>query len=182
MASPVPTPPPEAVLIRNARLAAGIRQPEAVALLASRGFRFSASRWSQIEIGREGTRENSRAVTGSAVAIAQMAAVVGVTPERLRAVRPDAAEILDEILLQQGAASAAIPKPSVSASGEVASPAGEAELDAFGAMLTREYPEFADLVETLRSEPSLTAGEKLGLMTMARILRQARGDANDRTA
>lgn len=152
-------------------------------MLAARGFRFSASRWSQIETGREGTRENARAVSGSAVAVAQMASVVGVSPERLRAARPDAADILDEILLQHGTAAVSMPRMSASAAGEVDPPAvGEAELTSFAAQLVSDYPEFADLVDTLMSEEALTTGDKLGLLAMARALRQARGDANGRSA
>lgn len=135
--------------------------------------------WTNTELGRQVSVSRSTIDKLATQPKPPLPATVLKIADALGIPRGEALELAGVI---PGTASAAIPKPSVSAAGEVAAPAGEAELDAFGAMLTREYPEFADLVESLRSEPSLTAGEKLGLMTMARILRQARGDANDRSA
>lgn len=174
-------PPPEAVLIRRAREASGLRQPDAIALLRRRGYRISPSRWSQIETGRDG----DKVARGSASAVAHMASAVGLTPERLREARPDAAEVLEEIILREGTASASIPGPSVAGRGEVTPPRAateEDELASLGAALTAEYPEFADFTESLTAEPNLTTAEKLGLLTMARLLRQARGTANGRPA
>jgi transcriptional regulator with XRE-family HTH domain len=92
-----PPAPPEAVLIRLAREAAGI--PVAA---AAKGAGVSVARWSQIESGSEIRHGNVSPVNGRAGTIARMAAEVGVTPERMAAEghRPDAAEILREIRRQ----------------------------------------------------------------------------------
>jgi hypothetical protein len=83
-----PPAPPEAVLIRLAREAAGIRVAE-----ASKRAGVSVARWSQIESGSENRHGTVSPVTGRA----------GITPERMAAEgrRPDAAEILREILRQE---------------------------------------------------------------------------------
>lgn len=99
-----PAPPPEAVLLRRIRIAAGIRASAAAAEVAKHSLRrFSASRWSQIENGYE-TRDGSyKLVRAPADTLARMAGVLhayGLTPERLETEgqRPDAAEIFREML------------------------------------------------------------------------------------
>jgi transcriptional regulator with XRE-family HTH domain len=90
-----PTPPPEAVLIRLVREAAGLKLP-AVARLAG----ISKARWSQIETGYETRAGSYRQVKGRAVTVAHMAHAIGLAPERLATEgnRPDAAAVLREIL------------------------------------------------------------------------------------
>ena len=91
-----PPAPPEAVIIRLAREAAGIPISD-----AAKRAGVSVARWSQIEAGSEMRHGAPRAVTGRAGTIARMAhAVPGVTPERMETggQRPDAAEILREML------------------------------------------------------------------------------------
>ncbi len=109
-----PSAPPEAVLIRLAREAAGIP----VAAAAKRAG-VSVARWSQIENGSEIRHGAVSPVNGRAGTIARMAAEVGVTPERMAAEggRPDAAEILREIRRRQGPGPAAplrdaLPEPT----------------------------------------------------------------------
>jgi transcriptional regulator with XRE-family HTH domain len=88
-----PSPPPEAVIIRLARKAAGISGPD-----AARAAGISNARLSQIENGYETRRGAYRPVSGKDATIARLAAVIGVTPERLdKAGRPDAAAVLREI-------------------------------------------------------------------------------------
>lgn len=103
-----PPAPPEAVLIRLAREAAGIRVAE-----ASKRAGVSVARWSQIESGSEIRHGTVSPVTGRAGTIARMAAEVGVSPERLetKGRRPDAAEILREINRQQEERTAPRPVP-----------------------------------------------------------------------
>lgn len=92
-------PPPEAPLIRLARQARGL-SPEKAADLTP--IRLRGGRWRQIENGYE--RKNPpKPVRAPALTLAHMAHAVGVTPERLsEAGREDAAEILREILHQEG--------------------------------------------------------------------------------
>lgn len=103
-----PPAPPEAVLIRLAREAAGITVAE-----AAKTAGVSVARWSQIEAGSEMRHGQVSPVTGKAGTIARMAhAVPRISPERLAAEgrRPDAAEILREIVGDAGPA----PKPDAS--------------------------------------------------------------------
>jgi hypothetical protein len=89
-------PPPEADLIRVARLARGI-SPEAAAELAP--IRLGGARWRHIE---KGVDSKKRPVRGPDRTVAHMARVVGVTPDRLADVgRHEAAEVLREILRQE---------------------------------------------------------------------------------
>ncbi|WP_340382242.1 hypothetical protein U5640_36190 [Streptomyces sp. SS7] len=91
-------PPAEAVLIRVARQARGLSPEEAAALLP---IRLSGARWRQIENGYE-RRNPPKPVRAPDKTLAHMAHAVGVTPERLEeAGRPEAAEILREILRTQ---------------------------------------------------------------------------------
>src|SRR5580700_9701840 len=89
------TPPPEAVLIRLVRQAAGITVDAAAARAG-----ISKARWTQVETGREKRKDGYHPAVAPAGTLARMArAVPGVTPERLEeAGRPDAAEVLREII------------------------------------------------------------------------------------
>lgn len=103
MSPDVPDPTPEGTLIRTARTAAGLKIQQAAN--ATDGA-VSATRWSQIETGREmrrGRTVQARAATGT---LARMAAVIGVTASQLAdAGRRDAAEVLLEMHRQQRVAS-----------------------------------------------------------------------------
>jgi transcriptional regulator with XRE-family HTH domain len=103
-----PPAPPEAVVIRLAREAAGIRVAEA----AERAG-VSIARWSQIEAGSEVRHGKAGPVTGRPGTIARMAHAVGIGPDRLETEggRPDAAEILREIMRLDHAAASA-PRPA----------------------------------------------------------------------
>jgi hypothetical protein len=91
-------PPPEASLIRLARMARGI-SPETAADLTP--IRLKGGRWRHIERGYE-PKKPPKPVRAPAVTLAHMAHVVGVSPERLSEVgRGDAAQILREILRQE---------------------------------------------------------------------------------
>lgn len=92
-----PAAPPEARLIRLVREAAGIKLPEAAAAAG-----ISKARWSQVETGYETRPGGVRAVRGRASTVAHMAHAVGIPPDRLEGEgeRPDAAEVLREILRQ----------------------------------------------------------------------------------
>jgi transcriptional regulator with XRE-family HTH domain len=86
---------PEGALIRLARQAAGLSIPDAVRLSG-----VSKARWSQVESGYERRDGVTRPVQAKADTLARMAHAVGLPPERLEleGQRPDAAEILREIL------------------------------------------------------------------------------------
>lgn len=86
---------PEGALIRLARNAAGLTVPD-----AARAAGISKARWSQLESGRETRNGEEREVNGKPSTIAHMARVVGLSPERLETEgrRPDAADVLREIL------------------------------------------------------------------------------------
>lgn len=90
---------PEGALIRLARQAAGLTIPDAVRLSG-----VSKARWSTVESGYESRGGTTRPVNAKADTIARMAHAVGVTPERMESEgqRPDAAEILREILRSPG--------------------------------------------------------------------------------
>ncbi len=100
MSAPPPAPPPEAEVIRLARLARGL-SPEAAA--ARTPVRLGGGRWRHIEQGY--TRRIPFTPTAApAKTLAHMANVVGVRPEQLDgAGRGDAAEILREIKRQEAA-------------------------------------------------------------------------------
>jgi transcriptional regulator with XRE-family HTH domain len=92
-------PPPEADLIRIARLARGL-SPERAAELTR--IQLGGSRWRQIE---RGYKTKGTPVQAPAKTLAHMAHVVGAPPEQLAEVgRGDAAEILREILRQEAEA------------------------------------------------------------------------------
>ncbi len=81
-------------LIREAREAANLSIPKAAAAAG-----ISEGTWGNIERGRQAEgRGRNRPAPGSDRTVAQMAAVVGVTPDRLaEAGRPEAASILRRI-------------------------------------------------------------------------------------
>lgn len=91
--------PPEAELIKLARMAARLGVDDAVAKVRAAGGQISPTYWRDIERGhggRRGRRVPSRASGGL---LAQMAHAVGVTPSQLAgAGRRDAAQVLEEIL------------------------------------------------------------------------------------
>lgn len=91
-----PKPPPEAILIRLAREAAGIKAPD-----AAKTAGISTARWSQVETGYESRMAQYKPVHAKASTLAHMAFAVGLAPHRLEQVdRGDAAEVLREILRQ----------------------------------------------------------------------------------
>lgn len=104
--------PPEGALIRLARKARGLSVNKAVKLVqeAAPDMRLGVSRWYHIESGTEG---KSNPVVAPPETIAHMANAVGLTPDRLAPHRPDAAEILEEILRQKTPRSAPPPDPEL---------------------------------------------------------------------
>src|SRR6266704_6316939 len=82
-----PAPPPEASLIRIARKAAGMQIAQAAAIARGNApsLRLSTVRWSQVELGYETKPGGFAAVVASDLVLAHMAAVTGITPERLTA-------------------------------------------------------------------------------------------------
>lgn len=86
---------PEGTLIRRAREASGLTVPAAAQAAA-----MSKARWTQVETGYETRQGQVRRVKAKPGTIARMAHAVGLDPDRLEAdgERPDAAEILREIL------------------------------------------------------------------------------------
>lgn len=145
-----PIPPPEAVLIRLVREAAGLKLP-AVARLAG----ISKARWSQIETGYETRGGGHRQVKGRAVTIAHMAYAVGLTPERLETEgeRPDAAAVLREILHH--------PQPTPPALEVVHS--GESQ----------QAP--ADAVQGILDDPDIPEDLKTGMLALIRLANERRG-------
>lgn len=98
-----PAPPPEAVLMRRARLAKGMSVEVAAQRVAElSGQRFSASRWSQLESGYRMSAGSPLPQSAQDGRLAQMAYVVGVSPSQLVEVhRGEAAEILKEMNRQR---------------------------------------------------------------------------------
>jgi len=94
MPADIPAPPPEAVLIRRVRVAAGMGIPE-----AARRAGISVARWSQVENGRETRKGVVKAVRAKPGTIAHMAGAVGIDAERLEAEgeHPEAAAVLREM-------------------------------------------------------------------------------------
>lgn len=94
--SGLPTPPPEAALIRVAREARGLSLEDAARLTL---IRLGGARWRQLERGYE---TKDKPVVAPARTLAHMAHVVGLGSDRLAAAgREDAAEILREIEAQE---------------------------------------------------------------------------------
>lgn len=89
---------PEGILIRRAREASGLTVPA-----AAQAAGMSKARWTQVETGYETRQGQVRRVQAKPGTIARMAHAVGLDPDRLasQGERPDAAEILREILLTQ---------------------------------------------------------------------------------
>lgn len=94
-------PPPEAVLIKLGREAAGLTAEAAAAAVRESGGKISATYWRDVERGYGGRRGQRVRVQASPRTLAQMARVSGVSADRLRATgRPnatEAADILEEI-------------------------------------------------------------------------------------
>lgn len=98
MADDALQPPPEAALIRLARMAKGLSPEEAADRTP---IRLGGSRWRQIEKGYE-RKEPPKPVRAPDQTLAHMAFVVGVTPEQLEACdRGAAAEILGVMVQQE---------------------------------------------------------------------------------
>lgn len=98
-------PPPEAVVIRLARLAKGLSPEEAAARTS---IRLRGGRWRQIEKGYE-RRDPPKSTRALDKTLAHMAFVVDVTPSQLdECGRTDAAEIL-RVMLQQESRAATEP-------------------------------------------------------------------------
>jgi hypothetical protein len=93
-------PPPEAVIIRRARQARALSPEDA----APRTGVIKSRRWRQIEAGVDGGKR----VRAEDDVLAHMASVVDVAPDQLdSAGRPEASEILREILRQRAGEEAA---------------------------------------------------------------------------
>ena len=99
MSPDIPPAPPEAEVIRLARLAADMTAESAAeATRAHDGKGVSASYWRDVERGRGYRRGQAVPVRASERALAVMARVVDVTPAQLTAAgREDAARVLTEI-------------------------------------------------------------------------------------
>jgi hypothetical protein len=88
--------PPEADVIRLARLAARMSVDEAVARVREAGGRIGPTYWRDIERGHGGRRGQRVPARASDGLLAQMADAVGVTPSQLAgAGRADAARVLE---------------------------------------------------------------------------------------
>ncbi|HMG62049.1 MAG TPA: hypothetical protein VK599_03800 [Streptosporangiaceae bacterium] len=116
--------PPEARLVRTARLAAGMTAAQAA--VATNGA-VSATYWRDVERGRGGRRGQQVPVRASARLLAVMARLTGVTPEQLDgAQREDAARVLREIQRREdggGPEGPPVPRnPFASVAGEFSEP------------------------------------------------------------
>ena len=90
--------PPEAELIKRARMAARLGVDDAVAKVRAAGGQVSPAYWRDIERGHGGRRGKRVPTRASEGLLAQMAYAVGVTPAQLTgARRDDAAQVLEEI-------------------------------------------------------------------------------------
>lgn len=85
MSPDVPSVPPEAEVIRLARMTARLTPAEAAAKVRAAGGKISDAYWRDTERGRGGRRGQPVPSRASDEKLAQMAHAVGVTPERLRA-------------------------------------------------------------------------------------------------
>jgi transcriptional regulator with XRE-family HTH domain len=112
-----PEPPPEAILIRRVRQARRISTAD-----AARAAGISKPWWSMIESGTSTRHGVTKPVTAKPEVLASMAAVIGLSAERMREVRPDAADIMDEAAELSGTASASIPKMGVRGRGTTTPP------------------------------------------------------------
>jgi transcriptional regulator with XRE-family HTH domain len=120
-----PAPPPEALLIRTAREAAGMTAAQAAA--ATNGA-VSATYWRDVERGHGGRRGKQAPARASARLLAAMAEITGATPDQLKkAQREDAARVLEEILRRKAPPVASAPSlrpvPSRPAAADPESPA-----------------------------------------------------------
>src|SRR5689334_7915547 len=98
----MPPAPPEAEVIRLARMAARLAPAEAAARVRAAGGKISDSYWRDVERGHGGRRGRRVPVRVSDDLLPQMAAAVGVTPDQLRkAGREKAAQVLEEILRRE---------------------------------------------------------------------------------
>ena len=101
MAQDIPA-PPEADVIRLARLAGRLSVEDAVTGVRAAGGQISATYWRDIERGHGGRRGRRVPARASEGLLAQMARAVGVQPDQLtRAGRDDAARVLAEIMRRE---------------------------------------------------------------------------------
>lgn len=133
--------PPEARLIRTARLAAGMTAAQAAQ--ATNGA-VSATYWRDVERGRGGRRGQQVPVRASARLLAGMARLTGVTPDQLDgAQREDAARVLREIRRREDGGepeAPAVPRnPFAAAAGPFAEPDGDEAWDMFPDPADRVY-------------------------------------------
>lgn len=103
-----PKPSHEGELIRRSRLARGLSPDEAADRTP---IRLKGFRWRQIEDGRKRKSDPVGSDRAPDKTVAHMAFTVGVTPDRLGEYRPEAAEILREILIQHAGETASLPDP-----------------------------------------------------------------------
>lgn len=154
----IPEPPPEAVLIRRVRQARRISTAD-----AARAAGISKPWWSMIESGSSTRHGVTKPVRAKADVLASMAGAIGLASGRMREVRPDAADIMDEADALTGAASAAIPKPGIAARGTAAPPEESAVM--LPALVARYWndPDAGPNVRTLWSLDASEEG-RLGLI------------------
>jgi transcriptional regulator with XRE-family HTH domain len=119
---------PEGALIRLTREAAGLSIPDVV-----KASGVSKARWSQVETSRESRNGVVRQVTAKAATVAHMARAVGLSPERLETEgeRPDAAEILREILRAERPSAASPGNPFAAIADPYDEPEGDRAWDMF---------------------------------------------------
>jgi len=115
MSEDVPGPTPEGQLIRRVR---DLSIPKLTIRAAAERIGLSAEQWGYIERGYRPARagEPPRPFSPPAATLAKMAHALRITPERLESEgqRPDAAEILREILHRDVEAADAAPAPAAS--------------------------------------------------------------------
>ncbi|MET7477942.1 hypothetical protein ABZT17_26745 [Streptomyces sp. NPDC005648] len=108
MGAPATPPPPEAMLIRLVREAAGL-SPEVAA--ARMEIKFSGSRWRQIERGWR--KDSDTQVIAPSTTLAHICWTLGISADRLAETgRDDAVEILRELERSKGSAAEEQPAPA----------------------------------------------------------------------
>ena len=148
--------PPEAELIKRARMAARLGVDDAVARVRAAGGQVSPAYWRDIERGHGGRRGQRVPTRASEGLLAQMAHAVGVSPDELAgARRSDAARVLEEIQRREPAAPAqSAPAPPREPLAGILSPAEK--VDAMG-----EYQNVNTQLARLQ-EQGISPGEARG--------------------
>jgi transcriptional regulator with XRE-family HTH domain len=118
-------PPPEGALLHRARESAEITIAD-----AAKSAGITDTRWSQIERGHERRKGMDVPARAKAGTLARMARAIGIPPERLESEgrRPDAAEILREILRTEPAAVSLSGSGTLTVSADDEAMAREAEI------------------------------------------------------